>query len=228
VTASPWEFNDVGEVNLIQDTSEVHIGVDWNGWIGDKVWIRALNPMQNPLRVQIAPGITKFWVTKNGGVVIGTSSTTVEDNSLRVVQDATFGSATANSRVEIGNSEGVDRDTLLNINQNSSNASGVHYGVRVSNNPTTPSTSYAYYAERVSGGNGARYGFRNYMTGGTGIRYGFSSSIYADVANTSSVYGLFFLCKQFCDKRNLLCRILYQWHGRQQLVGLWFGKQLFH
>jgi hypothetical protein len=191
VTASPWEFNDVGEVNLIQDTSEVHIGVDWNGWIGDKVWIRALNPMQNPLRVQIAPGITKFWVTKNGGVVIGTSSTTVEDNSLRVVQDATFGSATANSRVEIGNSEGVDRDTLLNINQNSSNASGVHYGVRVSNNPTTPSTSYAYYAERVSGGNGARYGFRNYMTGGTGIRYGFSSSIYADVANTSSVYGLF-------------------------------------
>ena len=186
-----WENNDYREINPVNDSAEVHIGVDWNGAIGDKLWIRATDSIQNPLRVQVWPGITRFYVRSNGGTVIGTVGSDGPARGLYVYQDQAIGVSNTNARLEVSNTDGIDRDTMIYVNQNSASTSGVHYGVRVDNNSSTTGASFAFYHERLGSTSGTRYGYRNYMTGGTGTRYGMSSSIYADGANTSTVYGLY-------------------------------------
>jgi hypothetical protein len=108
-----------------------------------------------------------------------------------VNNDQGIGTLTPDARLHVSNSYGSDLATVLHVDQNSSTTTGTAYGIYVDNNPATTSTAYGIYTERISGADGARYGIRNYMSGGTGIRYGISSSVYADAANTSSVYGLY-------------------------------------
>ena len=190
-TLAGWETDDIGEVNLVNDSAEVHIGVDWGGPIGDKLWVRALDPNQNPLRVQIAPGTTRLWVASNGGTVFGTASSTVKPNSIRVYQDGTFGEVYGNARLTLSNTNGIDRDTMVHVKQNSSNTTGTHYGVRVDNNPSTTSPAYGFYHARTSGANGTRYGYYTTMSGGTGSRFGVRSQINNAAGNASSTYGIY-------------------------------------
>ncbi len=188
---SGWETDDIEEVNLAVDTAEVHIGVNWGGPIGDKVWIRGLDPNKHPLRVQVGTGLTRFYVKSNGGTTIGAGTTNGPARGLYVYQDQTIGTSATNARLEVSNSQGIDRDTMLFVNQNSSNTTGVHYGVRVNNDPATTSTSYGYYHQRSSGANGSRYGYYTTMTGGTGLRFGVRSSLGAAAGNISSAYGIY-------------------------------------
>jgi FtsZ-binding cell division protein ZapB len=100
-------------------------------------------------------------------------------NTLNVYPDNTVGVGRASSATNTGKLH------VSNTGTTPTNA------VSIDNNSTSTSTSYALEANTTATGAGARYGIRNYMSGGTGIRYGFSSSIYADGANTSVVYGVY-------------------------------------
>ncbi len=188
---SGWETDDIDVVDLAVDSAEVHIGVDFNSPIGDKVFIRGLDPNKHPLRVQVGSGQTRLYVKSNGGVTIGAGTTTGPARGLYVYQDQSIGTSTTNARLEVSNSQGFDRDTMLLVNQNSSLTTGTHYGVRVENNPATTSTSYGYYHNRSSGGNGIRHGYRTSMAGGTGVRYGVSSSLSSAAGNASTAYGVY-------------------------------------